>query len=290
MLKELRIVSDGNIKLIDKEKIALERIRMFEPVSNGFMDKPYYVCYSGGKDSDVLRILFELSGVPFDLVYNHTTVDAPETVRYIRRIQNIKIEYPELTMWELIVKKSIPPTRLTRYCCSELKERGGRGRFISTGVRWAESVKRKNRHSLEIIKRNYKDGIILSADNEESRKMLENCQMKGTKALNPIIDWSDSEVWEFLNFYGCKSNPLYQCGCKRVGCIGCPMSTRQADELNKYTKYKENYIRAFDRMLVKRKEKGLACNSWETGSDVYDWWIQKVKKDNRLLDGQISLF
>lgn len=290
MLKELRIVSDGNIKLIDKEKIALERIRMFEPVSNGFMDKPYYVCYSGGKDSDVLRILFELSGVPFDLVYNHTTVDAPETVKYIRRIQNIKIEYPELTMWELIVKKGIPPTRLTRYCCSELKERGGRGRFISTGVRWAESAKRKNRHSLEIIKRNYKDGIILSADNEESRKMLENCQMKGTKALNPIIDWSDSEVWEFLNFYGCKSNPLYQCGCKRVGCIGCPMSTKQADELNKYTKYKENYIRAFDKMLVKRKEKGLACNSWETGSDVYDWWIQKVKKDNRLLDGQISLF
>ena len=68
------------------------------------------------------------------------------------------------------------------------------------------------------------------------------------------------------------------------------MSTKQAEELNRYPKYKENYIRVFDKMLVERKEKGLACNSWKTGLDVYNWWIQKVKKDNKLLDGQISLF
>lgn len=290
MIKELQIDSDGSIKLIDKEKIAIERIRTFEPISNGFMDKPYYVCYSGGKDSDVLRILFELSGIPFELVHNHTTVDAPETVRYIRSIQNIKIEYPELTMWELIVKKGMPPTRVIRYCCSELKERGGRGRFISTGVRWAESVRRKSIRSLEIIKSKNKDKIILSADNEESRKMLENCQIKGKMALNPIIDWSDSEVWEFLNFYGCKSNPLYQCGYKRIGCVGCPMSTKQTEVLNRYPKYKANYIRSFDRMLIERKEKGVDCKSWKTGLDVYDWWVQKVKKDNKVLIGQMNLF
>jgi len=95
----------------DKVKTAIERIKSFCPIANGYMDEPYYVAYSGGKDSDVLRILFELSGVPYDLVHNHTTVDAPETVHYIRSIPGVKISYPEITMWQLIVKKRMPPTR-----------------------------------------------------------------------------------------------------------------------------------------------------------------------------------
>ena len=37
----------------------------------------------------------------------------------------------------------MPPTRLVRYCCKELKEQGGKGRLKVTGVRWAESVNRK---------------------------------------------------------------------------------------------------------------------------------------------------
>ena len=102
---------------IDKEKQSIERIRTFDPISNGFQDEPYYVAYSGGKDSDVLRILFELSGVKYDLYHNHTTADAPETVRYVRSIPNIHINYPEISMWDLIVKKKIPPTRMIRYCC-----------------------------------------------------------------------------------------------------------------------------------------------------------------------------
>lgn len=40
-----------------------------------------YLCYSGGKDSDCVRILAELAGVNYDLVHNLTTVDAPETVQ-----------------------------------------------------------------------------------------------------------------------------------------------------------------------------------------------------------------
>ena len=136
---------------VDKVKKALTRIHNFDPSKEGTLaygggyGSKYYVAYSGGKDSDVLRILFELSGVPYDLVHNHTTVDAPETVNYIRTIPNIQISYPKITMWELIVKKRMPPTRLVRYCCEHLKERGGIGRFVATGVRWAESQNRKNK-------------------------------------------------------------------------------------------------------------------------------------------------
>ena len=122
----------------EKEKRAIEYLKAFEPQT-----EPYYLCYSGGKDSDVIRILAQLAGVKHEIHHNHTTVDAPETVRYVRSIPDVIIHYPELTMWELIVKKTIPPTRLVRYCCSELKEKGGKGRVKVTGVRWAESTNRK---------------------------------------------------------------------------------------------------------------------------------------------------
>lgn len=122
---------------IEKERIAIERLKAFDP-QNG-----YYLAYSGGKDSDCIKILAYLAGVKFEAVHNLTTVDAPETVRYIKSQEDVRIDYPELSMWQLIVKKGIPPTRLIRYCCSELKERGGRGKVAVTGVRWAESAKRR---------------------------------------------------------------------------------------------------------------------------------------------------
>ena len=50
----------GTVNKVDQ---AIRRIKMYDPIANGWMDEPYYVAYSGGKDSDALRILFEMSGV-----------------------------------------------------------------------------------------------------------------------------------------------------------------------------------------------------------------------------------
>ena len=132
--------------LKEKERIAIERLRTFAPKDGD----SYYLCYSGGKDSDAIRILAALADVPHEIHHNLTTVDAPETVRYIKSIPGVIIEQAKYsdgkpkTMWNLIVKKKLPPTRLMRYCCSELKEWGGKGRLKITGIRWAESVKRRD--------------------------------------------------------------------------------------------------------------------------------------------------
>ena len=123
---------------LEKEQKAIDRLKAFEP------DDGYYLAYSGGKDSDCIKILAQLAGVKFDAVHNLTTVDAPETVWYVKSQPDIKIDKAydkdgnHITMWSLIAKKIIPPTRIVRYCCSELKERGGKGRVVVTGVRWAE--------------------------------------------------------------------------------------------------------------------------------------------------------
>lgn len=281
----------------EKEKTAIERLKSFEPKS-----EPYYLCYSGGKDSDCIRILASLAGVRHDIVNNHTTVDAPETVRYIRSIPNIHIEYPEKTMWQLIVEKLMPPTRLVRYCCAELKERGGKGRVKVTGVRWAESVNRsKNSGVIKVIGKEKtmrkladeigadvleteKGGLIMNDDNDRNRRFVERCYRTTSTMVNPIVDWSDADVWEFLQHYGCKSNPLYQCGFNRIGCIGCPMSTESGMKRSfaQYPKYKQLYIRAFDKMVYERNRRGLAT-VWKNGKEVMAWWLGEDKD-------QISMF
>lgn len=274
--------------LIEKEKIAIERLKMFEPNAN---QEPYFLAYSGGKDSDTIKILAQLAGVRYEAVNNHTTVDAPETVYYIRSQKDVKVEYPEKTMWQLIVEKLMPPTRLLRYCCAELKERGGENRRVVTGVRWAESRKRKESSDVVKVLRKTKailakaeelgvdfretrqGGVVLNSDNESSRELVEDCYLHHKVVINPIVDWSDNDVWEFLHHYGCKSNPLYECGYKRIGCIGCPMAAKHRyKEFNDYPKYKLNYIRAFDRMLEHRKERGLKVD-WSSGENVFKWWM-----------------
>lgn len=256
---------------------AIERIRFYNPLELGF-DKPYYVCYSGGKDSDCIRILMELSGVPYDLVHNHTTMDAPETVYYIRSIPNVIIEYPETTVHKLIVKKHMPPTRIVRYCCSELKERRGVDRFVVTGVRWSESVRRRSRVLVEVQQSDRKNTLYLNNDNDENRRLLENCTLKGKRVLNPIIDWSDNDVWEFLHYYGCKSNPLYECGYSRIGCVGCPMSYKRKQDFERYPKFQENYIKTFDRMLQSDFYK-TKKPSWSSGEEVFDWWVSNSRNN-----------
>ena len=274
---------------VDKVKTAVERIKCFDPIANGLMNEPYYVAYSGGKDSDALRILFELSGTRFDLVHNHTTADAPETVYYVRSIPGIQISYPDITMWDLIVKKRMPPTRILRYCCSYLKERSGQGRMVATGVRWAESVRRKTkRGSLEIVRQ--KNVILLNADNDENRRFFETCQARCKRVLNPIVDWTDADVWELLSYYGCQSNPLYKCGYKRVGCIGCPMAggKKQLEDFEKYPKYKAAYMRAFEKMIVARTEAGMHT-VWQTSEDVFKWWTEKPPKIQDVNGQQMSI-
>ena len=59
---------------VEREKIAIERLKAFEP------DDGYYLAYSGGKDSDCIKILAHLADVKFEAIHNLTTVDAPETV------------------------------------------------------------------------------------------------------------------------------------------------------------------------------------------------------------------
>lgn len=87
-------------------------------------------------------------------------------------------------------------------------------------------------------------------------------------------------------------NPLYECGQCRVGCIGCPMAgDKRWSEFERYPKYKEAYIRAFERMLVERERRGLENKAGrKTGLKVFKWWMEDKNMDGQLafdINGEI---
>lgn len=255
-----------NIHGKDKVQVAIDRLREFEP-SEG-----YYLAFSGGKDSLCIYHLAKEAGVKFDAHYNLTGIDPPELVYFIREnYPDVIIDRPGKTMWQLIVEKGTPPTRIMRYCCAHLKEKGGEGRICVTGVRWAESVRRrKTRRVIE----QYGKSQILFNDNNEVRRLMENCQKKSKFILNPIIDWEDADVWEYIRSRHLKYCSLYDDGFKRLGCIGCPMSTtkQRLREFERWPKYKNIYLRTFDRMLQRRIERERPM-LWASAEEVMQWWI-----------------
>lgn len=294
---------ESRVRTMDKEQMAIERLKEASKMSMQVYKQPLVVTTSGGKDSSVLTQLAIRAGIPFEIMHNHTTADAPETVYFVRqelrRLEDMGIKCTvnlpvykgeRTSMWSLIPQKLMPPTRLVRYCCSVLKERGGAGRFIATGVRWAESVKRKNNRGIyETMPRDPSKKIILNNDNDDRRRLFENCRLQAKRVCNPIIDWTDNDIWDYIRSEDLPLNPLYGCGFSRVGCVGCPMASKtRSFEFARYPKYKEMYIRAFDRMLKERIRRGKVDGSWKTGTtgiDVFHWWME-----DGVLPGQLDLF
>ena len=285
----------------DLEQLGIERLKAASEMSLQHYGLPLVITDSGGKDSSVVKELALRSGIPFEIMHNHTTADAPETVRFVRseakRFEELGINYTinmptykgqRVSMWSLIPQKLMPPTRLVRYCCSVLKETGGAGRFIATGVRWAESTNRKNSRGI-YEKNGEKDSrIILNNDNDDRRQLFENCRLKAKRTVNPIVDWTDEDVWSFLGDSTKQTpvNPLYGEGWCRVGCVGCPMAGKATRELEftRWPKYKNLYLLSFGNLLSERANRGKYV-SWETPKEVFDWWMEYDT-----LPGQIDLF
>jgi phosphoadenosine phosphosulfate reductase len=257
---------DGYVR--DKVAISIDRLRAFEP------EEGYYLAFSGGKDSQCIYHLAVESGVKFDAHYNVTGIDHPDLIYFMRRnYPDVIRESYKVSMWRMIEKKGLP-TRLHRYCCAELKEHGGAGRICVTGVRWAESTKRKNQRKAFEVQKN--KNFILFDDNDEGRRLFENCMQKGRRVINPIIDWLEEDVWEYLNSRGIKYCKLYDEGYTRLGCIGCPQSGNQEQELKDNPKFYDAYLRAVRRFLPdyferckKRGEKPFRA----TAEEWMYWWI-----------------
>jgi phosphoadenosine phosphosulfate reductase len=247
--------------LQDRIEESIEILKQFEPKPREYLVPGYYLAFSGGKDSVVLHEIARMSGVVFDSNYNITTADPPEVVQFIRKhYPYTQMHRPEISMWELIPKKLMPPTRIARYCCAYLKERGGEGRIVLTGVKKTDSHARRIRNTV-----------------------VRTCKKRGSTIITPLLNWCDDEIWEFIHSRNLPYCELYDQGFKRLGCIGCPMAgpDRQRMEFERWPKYRNAYLRAFDKMIKERYKRGMMKEPthWHTAEDVMTWWLQEDRDE-----------
>lgn len=301
-----------------------ETLRLASKMSEHYYQKPIVICYSGGKDSDViLRLTMDcLNPEQFEVLHSITTVDSPITNRYVNEvfaelkekgihtIKRIPVDKDgnPTNMWKLIPKKQIPPSRFHRYCCSVLKEASTPNQISVLGVRGGESAKRKGRNSFGINGKTYKDAKFFSTEHadevfhealEKEKEplgevwdctLIKNMREKNNIVINAVYDWLDSDVWDYLNQGGYKHNPMYDMGYTRVGCVGCPLATykMKLKEFADFPTYKEHYIKAFDEMLKQNRERDERWGNkkWTDGQAVFDWWIEKDRYETK---GQMKI-
>lgn len=235
---------------VDKS-IAL--IREYEPYAE--MAGGYHVGFSGGKDSQCLLQLFKESGVKYRAVYNVTTNDPPANVDFIRKnYPEVEFSFPELNFWQLMKKKKTIPSRLKRFCCSYFKERSGT--FAALGVRREESLKRRDYPF-----------IVL-----ENKRNFDKPTYKGQRVrFYPIIEWTESEVWEFIESRNLPINPLYETF-GRVGCMLCPYANKRQILywFRQYPKLRTQFLNTISEMM----DNGF-MNKYPTATpeSVLEWWM-----------------
>jgi phosphoadenosine phosphosulfate reductase len=227
-----------------KRDNAIAILRAIEPVAG------YYVAFSGGKDSCVIKALCDLAGVKYDAHYAVSGIDPPELVRFIRaKHPDVHWERFAPPMFTLLPVKGFP-VRHGRWCCEKYKEAGGQGRLCVLGVRRDESQTRADREMLS--------------------------HFNGSTALNIIVDWNEGDVWEFIHHHKIPYCSLYDEGWNRLGCIGCPFQSRKTKlkEFARWPGFERSYRIAFRKLYANRLQTNPdAVKHWQNGDEMFDWWV-----------------
>ena len=232
-----------------KVDIAIERI-----VAHAPRNEPLYFADSYGKDSGAVRELLCLSGISWEGHHHCGLPEPPELLQFGRQWHPETMrDKPQRGIFSLVVTNGLP-LRMKRWCCAALKENGGAGRTVVTGVRSVESNNRRHRGIYEAC---YRDG---------SRHLL-----------NPIIDWTTEDVWAFHEERCIPFCHLYKEGFTRLGCVLCPsngvsLSSMQAA---RWPQIAENWRRAGIRSWERGTE---GMRNWPNGDAYVDWWLTRMSE------------
>lgn len=276
-----------NNELQSKIHYSISLIQRAEKTALRYRPEGFFVAFSGGKDSQVLLKLTELAGVKYTAEYNLTTVDPPENVRFIKsHYPDVRIVYPKMSFLRLCQHHKMLPTQWTRFCCHELKETTNEHAVTLTGIRRSESARRSKREEVYLLTRRRHPEFTTGTFDQFSRHQettVECLRGKDKLTVNPILQWTEADVWKFIEQYHLPINPLYQRGYTRVGCLFCPMSNIKSiqREVKDYPKYYQAMLRLIHRIRAEKFDESNP-DVWGdfTDEEVFWFWANKTGPRN----------
>ena len=179
----------------DKVDVSIARLRM------NCTGKRVLCAFSGGKDSQCCYHLLKDAGIQFTAQYSITRFEPPELVSFIRA------NYPDVS-FRRAYKMSL---------MEEIAYRGLPNRW----ARWCCNAKHKKTDGFDIA--------VIGVRGEESARRMKSWRTFGRKQDGsyyccPIFDWTEADVWEYLNERAIPHCCLYDEGFKRIGCVCCPLA------------------------------------------------------------------
>jgi phosphoadenosine phosphosulfate reductase len=261
--------------LQDKIDHSIAIIQKMEKMALFYSKEGFHLAFSGGKDSQVIYELCKMAGVKFRAVMQVTTIDPPEVMRFIRKnYPDVIMERPKINFYKLIVKYQSLPTMMRRFCCKELKEQSGAGTVTILGIRKAESNKRAKRNELEISGHKYSNSLDqFNIDNQNQVLCIKG---KDKILLSPIIDWTNSDVWNFIRNNNIEYCELYDQGYRRIGCMFCPNCTVKSKQRDR-----RNYPgveREIKKAIAKLCAMGKYADFNNDVDEIFNWWVSNISQ------------
>lgn len=204
---------------------------------------------SGGRDSSAMSLYLTELGIEHDRLFLDTGWEHPATYEYLRgpltdKLGPIHEARGPLTFEQLVEKKGLFPSRVMRFCTTELK--------VFPAQRWLSE--HGDALGVELV-----NAVGIRRAESRARSQMAEWEWSDTFDLElwrPLVTWTKDDVAAIHKRHGLAWNPLYDWGFSRVGCYPCVHENKKGISL--VAEFSPERIDLIGRLSDRLNERGAA--------------------------------
>lgn len=208
-----------------------------------------FVFWSGGKDSTVALHLALRVWNPqdFEVVFIDTGITLPETLEYIEKLAQdwnlpLTIIKPEIDFWEYVADNGFPI--ITALWCRRLLKKKPIKEFYKKYPCW----------KLQVLGIRKAESVTRSKSPWYQKSMQRHGKLKFVYELNPLLEWSDFELENYIRRNKIHVNPSYKIY-GHAECYFCPFVQNKQAYLNLKQRHPELFNKIVQAERVWRQGK-----------------------------------